>query len=340
MYPADNAPEPRDNATTAAVDWFTIDLPMECKADSTEQDPFDDTEASGEPTADKRKDALGQILSYAELIFKRQHRMFFFMLIFLGDFVRVARFDHSGVFVTRKFNYKTHDSPLSDFLCQYSQMSAPARGYDPTVSRIVPGSALYESMITRADRVDDNDPYDYVRELFQRSLNKKWPWWRLEIHTQPTNGRGRRARKTHVRRFAVGMPHFQAPGVAGRGTRGYVALPLNAAGKIAKDAKFVYLKDAWRVDHAGIDQEGITLKFLNDRNIRYVPTLICHGDLPGQVTASQDHWQAFHPLEDKPRLKRHHHYRLAVKEVGLPLEDFKERSSELCSALYCCLLGT
>ena len=338
LYPTRDAPEHCHNATTPTTDWYNIEIPMECKADSIEHDPFNDTEASGEPTTDRGKVALSRILSHAELVFRCQQRMFFFMLIFLGDFVRVARFDRSGIFVTRKFNYKAQGSPLSDFLYQYSRMSASERGHDPTASRIVPGSTLYDSMITRANRVNPEDPYDYVRELFKRSLNKKWPWWQLEIHTQSTNGRSRGVRRARVHRFVVGMPHFQAPEVAGRGTRGYVALPLNADGEIADSAKFVYLKDAWRLDNVGINQEGITLELLNDRSVPFVPTLICHGDLPGQVTVSQDHWHAFHPHEDKLRLERHHHYRLAVKEVGLPLEDF-ESSEELCLALYCCLLG-
>ena len=99
MYPPDAVPESSGNTMYPAVDWFNIALPMECKADSTEQDPFDEDGEDGEPEADKRKDALGQILSYAELIFQRQQRMFFFMLVFLGDLVRIVRIDRSSSLV-------------------------------------------------------------------------------------------------------------------------------------------------------------------------------------------------------------------------------------------------
>nr|VWP01527.1 Filamentous fungal-specific transmembrane protein [Ganoderma boninense] len=190
----------------------------------------------------------------------------------------------------------------------------------------------------KAKKDSDKDPRDYVRALFQKSLNPHWPWWKVEVHAHEPHGKTRNQRNhTVVRKFAVGMPHFQAPGVAGRGTRGYVALPLRDDDTIADDADFVYLKDTWRVDHDGIDREGVTLQFLNDKGVKFVPTLVCHGDLPGQVMSTQVHWVAFHQDKDKVPLKRHQHYRLVVKEVGLPLEEFKDKSLELCDAIFNCL---
>ncbi|KAI1784348.1 hypothetical protein LXA43DRAFT_976734 [Ganoderma leucocontextum] len=338
LYRTKAAPKREKDKAFPAVDWFNIDLPMECKSDETDQDAFDETAPNGEPTADKRQNALGQALSYVELIVKRQHRMFVFMLFFLGDSVRIARFDRSGVFVTRKFNYKVHGDILVDFLYRYSRLSDAERGYDPTVTRILPATPLYNAMRERAEAKKSGDSRDYVRELFQKSLNAEWPWWKVEVHAHAPCGKTRKQQsQTVIRKFAVGMPHFQAPGAAGRGTRGYVALPLRDDDTIAKDAEFVYLKDAWRVDHAGIDKEGDTLKFLNDKHVEYVPTLVCHGDLPGQVTVSQDHWLDFHRDKETVPLKRHQHYRLVVEEVGLPLEAFEHKSSELCEAIFCCL---
>ena len=74
MYPCNAVPKPRGNATYAVVDWSNIEIPMECQLDSTEQDPFDDTETSGEPTTDRRQAALTRILSHAELVFQLARR--------------------------------------------------------------------------------------------------------------------------------------------------------------------------------------------------------------------------------------------------------------------------
>ncbi|EJF57404.1 hypothetical protein DICSQDRAFT_174046, partial [Dichomitus squalens LYAD-421 SS1] len=139
-----------------------------------------------------------------------------------------------------------------------------------------------------------------------------------------------------IHKFAVGAPYFQAPGVAGRFTRGYIALPVNDKGKIDDEATFVFLKDAWRVDHPEIEQEGETLRFLNQRKVPFVPTLVCHGDL-GQVTKSQEHWKELHPEVKKVPLKTHSLYRVVVKEVGLPLEAFVDSSFQLCQMLACCI---
>ena len=154
--------------------------------------------------------------------------------------------------------------------------------------------------------------------------------------------------------FAVGKPHFYSGGVVGRGTCGYIAVPLDEKNKpmplrIDKDGKalplaeackfapagtddksqksdfrdvyFVYLKDAWRVDHPGIEKEGAVLHVLNEHKVPFVPTLLYHGDLAEQDTLSYSRWPAYHEKEDPIDcpLKAHQHYRLVVAEVGKPL---------------------
>nr|VWO97253.1 Uncharacterized protein [Ganoderma boninense] len=332
MYPNEHTPVPENGAVYARVDWSGLDLSIECKCHSTDQDPLDDGKDNGEPTADKRQEALGQILSYAELIFRYQHRMFHFMILFLGTEARIVRFDRSGIFATHKFSLKEEGHLLVEFLCAYTALSAVERGYDPTVTRVLPHSAAGKAMRRKANAVNDSDSHDYVRELFKKSLDEEWPWWLIEVQPVPS-GTGKRPLK---RRYLVGKPHFQAPGVAGRGTRGYVALPATAKGQPLKNAKFVYLKDAWRVDYPDIDQEGNTLQFLNYNQVPYVPTLVVHGDVPNQVTQSQDLWPQFNPSVKACPLKRHTHYRLVVAEVGKPLDAFGDNSWELITALMCC----
>ncbi|KAI0719715.1 hypothetical protein C8T65DRAFT_826720 [Cerioporus squamosus] len=142
--------------------------------------------------------------------------------------------------------------------------------------------------------------------------------------------------------FAVGKPHFQAPGVAGRGTRGYVALPLDDnTGKPPLDddgqptKPFVYLKDAWRIDHPSLQKEGVVLQALNRANVKFVPTALYHGDLRGQDTLSYKNWSTLRG--DEPcTLKPHQHYRLVVKEVGKPLSEF-DRGADLVMAILNCI---
>ncbi|RDX45743.1 hypothetical protein OH76DRAFT_930840 [Lentinus brumalis] len=332
MYPTSLAPKRPSNGSHARIDWSNVDIPIECKDAPTDEDPFDDNTPDATPIAEKRKGALGQILSYAELVFRYQQRAHLFIVDFLGDFVRLVRIDHGGLYVTQKFNYKQQGEKVAEFFYRYSRMSAAQRGHDPSAERIPHASPLGLLMKRMAERPENVDERDYIRAAFDASLDAKWPWWCLDVHVLEKEGMAEERRS--VRKFLVGKPHFQAPGVAGRATRGYVALPLTDEGVVG--GSFVYLKDAWRVDRQGIEREGAVLQELNSLGIKYVPTLVCHGDIPGQVTKSQDLWKTYHPKEEECPLKRHQHYRLVVEEVGKPLDQFKD-GVELVLALACCI---
>ena len=338
MYQTGFAPQPVDG-TYPGVDWSRMELSIECKADCTAQDPFDANATDDQPTAEKRKRALGQILSYAELIFHYQQRTWHFMILFLGDFARIVRFDRSSIFATTKFNYKTETNKLNEFLWRYSHQGITKRGHDPTATRVERGGKLWDIMMKKKGSGLDAD--DYVQKLFDDSLDEAWPWWQLEVPVSPPPGKPRTRLHCAPRRFLVGKPHFLAPGVTGRGTRGYVALPLDLSGK--PSGSFVYLKDAWRVDHKGIEKEGDILHELNQAKVDFVPTLVCHGDLSGpeQTINWVSLWKKYYPKADESEcpLKKHHHYRAVVQEVGKPLTEFGPGSHDLVLAIVCVLRG-
>ncbi|KAI8976342.1 hypothetical protein BD414DRAFT_539335 [Trametes punicea] len=76
--------------------------------------------------------------------------------------------------------------------------------------------------------------------------------------------------------------------MAGRGTRGYVALDCETK-------RFVWLKDAWRVHYELVEKEGTILAQLNEKKVRNVPTLVCHGDIRNQTTKSPSVWEQKNP---------------------------------------------
>ncbi|KAI0767026.1 hypothetical protein C8Q74DRAFT_1203896, partial [Fomes fomentarius] len=326
VYPKKGAPKRDPKTRFAATDWSTLEIPIEAKT-SINADPFSSKDPDGVPDSEERKKTFGQILSYSELLFQNQHRNFHFLVLFLGHFSRIVRIDRSGIFATERFNYVNDpDNKLPTFLRKYSELSRKQRGHDPTVERVKPGLAKrMRDTLTAAQKAAaaSGDGDNHVLKLFGDSLKDDYPWWKLQVHDEITG---------KIMSYAVAKPHFQAPGVRGRGTRGYVALPINSNGTLGD--KFVYLKDAWRVKHEAIAKEGATLKYLNDNEILYVPTLLCHGDLPGQVTQAPDVWKDLHPGEVCP-LKDHQHYRIVVKEVGKPLSEV-ECGSQLFKALYHC----
>lgn len=305
------------------MDWSRIAIPIEVKS-TPSKDPFDDNKPDGQPGAAEKKESLGQILSYAQFMLDHQHLTFLFMIVIIQEDARLLRIDRSGIFVTKKFNYKTSGDSLMEFLWRFARLSPELQGKDPTAERVDHASEYADTM--RAKLETPTVPDDYVRILFETSLDKEWAWWLLKLKDERTQ---------KDRRFLVGKPHFRCEGVSGRGTRGYVAMDADDT-----TAPFVYLKDSWRVVHDEIQKEGAVLETLNAEKVSYVPTLLCHGDL-GHKTTSEELWRKYHKKHKKDvpyPLKQHIHYRLVVQEVGKPLSEFKD-GSQLVSALVCCLIG-
>ncbi|EIW54475.1 uncharacterized protein TRAVEDRAFT_131901, partial [Trametes versicolor FP-101664 SS1] len=314
MYPTGSAP-----TASNRTDWSAIELSIECKAGDTD-DPFDDSMPNGHPFSDKRRAVLGQILSYGVLVFDRQHRTHHFTIIVFGEFARIIRWDRAGAIFSDKFNYRKMPGKLARFLWRFSRLSAVQRGHDTTATRVLPKTPDYALMEQCASTPRLTN--DYARKLFNGTLAKDWPWWRITV--QDTSG---------LRVFLVGRPTFIASGLVGRGTRGYVALDLDNP-----DHPFVFLKDCWRVLHERSETEGAILSYLNECGVQGIPSRLCDGDVGEQETFSQDIWRAKHEEEETCRMKHHKHYRLVVKEVGIPLRRF-ENGKQLVSIFYDCVLA-
>ncbi|KAI0663922.1 hypothetical protein C8Q70DRAFT_905024 [Cubamyces menziesii] len=325
LYPVQHAPE-----NTQETRWSYIELSIECKTKDVQHDPFDEAKDVPEPVSDVRRSILGQIMTYSILVFDNQHRTHHYTLIIFGDMARIIRWDRSGVVATKKFNYVQDPLMLAQFLWRFARMSPTQRGHDTTAVRVLPGSADYKIMqaYKTAPKAIPSKPIigDHARQLFVESLDGG-QCWRIRVDDVEKG----------PQYYLVGKPHTQASGLAGRGTRTYVALDVTHRTR----RTFAYLKDAWRVAHLKIDQEGKILQELNSADkggpVSNVPTLRCHGDVEGQVTASQDVWEMkFGGQGLECPLKTHRHYRLVVNEVGLPLNRFKN-ACELVGLFVFCL---
>ncbi|KAL7279911.1 hypothetical protein ACG7TL_006320 [Trametes sanguinea] len=367
--------------------WEDHIVAVEFKAHGTANDPYDDRKPeSGEVDADAetRKKVRGQIIHYAEQAFEYQHRTSLILLIIIGRRFRFSRWDRSGTIVTPAVDYVKQPLLLCEMLWYMGRLSDEALGLDPTAHRVMPGSEEYTQMlraksapvglpdIDHAERESATAPpanaiFRYVREMFAKSLDEAFPWYRLEVPD---------GEKT--RSFLVGKPAFCAPGMAGRGTKGFVALEVGSC-----PPRFVWLKDAWRTQYEFVAQEGAVLKELNDAGVVNVPTLICHGDILEQETQTPTWWE----FKNKPstselptssvspspsvatssrtlvnrqsrssrgtkrraadmeddsdgheecQLRRHKHYRVVVKEIGMKLVEFRD-GQQLLQIMFNCV---
>ncbi|KAI0808256.1 hypothetical protein C8Q74DRAFT_1213922 [Fomes fomentarius] len=334
--------------------WSDQRVCLELKRGEAHNDPFKDTEGGVVRTTDVQQavKVREQILAYAELLMAVQQRLAVFMLFIIGRRCRLMRFDRSGSIVTHLVDYFVEWEFFCDILWRISQCSDSQLGYDPTAERLSPRDADYNEMdrLAKADATDldhkervlgaEDRPQDgfvfaYVRGMFADSLVKRWPRYRLQV---PDGD--------NVRHFLVGKPTFRAKGLAGRATRGYVALDCTTK-------RFVWLKDVWRALYLTAEKEGDVLAQLNASHVYGVPTLLCHSDINNQETLTStwykrkkapvlgqaqsssslsrkrkrqgtdhDELDSSHNDDGDSRLRRHRHYRLVVNEVALSLSEF------------------
>ncbi|KAI0738013.1 hypothetical protein C8Q80DRAFT_1209746 [Daedaleopsis nitida] len=352
--------------------WVDQEILCEFKNGKRIWDAFcDKTHAEAESKT--RTDVRGQVTDYVGYAFSKQHRTTIFLFIINGAEMRITRWDRSGTIFTNTFNYATGEGRaiLRDVLWGFSLLkSNPAlRGLDTSAVPVGLEDPDYDLMTAVSQPcptdisevegtvVEGAGPYTfrYVRQSFADSIEGDTQRHRLTVPTE--DGRDRQ--------FLVGKPLIVAPGVTGRGTRGFVAWDV-------KDEHFVFLKDAWRPFYEDIHTEGMTLRKLKKHDVRNIPTYVCDGELD-QHTLTPEYAQkaaadkakaepeaAAAKGQPKPKgrkrprddakvpsqspfpnpgkyvMRRFRHYRLVVEEVCLSLTEFKT-GEQLLSLVRDCI---
>ncbi|EAU81216.2 other/FunK1 protein kinase [Coprinopsis cinerea okayama7 len=255
------------------------------------------------------QEAFEQAKSYSLIPFILQHRTHHFTVFLFGALARIVRWDRAGFVFTEAFNYLDYPERLCDFLWRYIHLSPTGRGFDSSVQRVLSETPDWDLIQRRADsprNLEGHDVDEHIRSLFQETIRAGH---RYKLHVQG-------------RYFFVGRPHVRS----GR-TRGYIA--IDAADPYGP---FVFLKDTWHILRGDLKKEGDVLEELNSadeqpqRGRKYIPSLVCHHDVEGewQKTDSQDFWYELSRNENaKCPFRPRQHYRLVVKEVGLPISKFR-----------------
>ncbi|KAH9943804.1 hypothetical protein B0H21DRAFT_884192 [Amylocystis lapponica] len=348
-----------ERSKDARTIWARTRMTIEFKR-QVGHDPFDDKKwpEEFESIALDREANRGQIIHSATEIFLRQHRCFVFSVIVFGTCARIIRWDRSGALVTERFDYKSEPRKICEFLWRFGRMSAARQGYDPSVVEVKETDPEYEQIQKKVMNVVPKDAdksekiEEYKQLYFVQSLAPGWLRYKVTVptvddegdedgvdHTDASEANGAAGNshatepastKRKTRSFLICKPHFFVSGAVGRGTRGYVAIDCETD-------DFVWLKDAWRVDLPGMEKEGDILKKLNNKNVRNIPTVVCHGDILGQRTVTQDYKQLEDPNTMNP-LKAHYHYRLVEYEIGQALEEFRD-GYNLVVVVRDCLVG-
>ncbi|OSD00264.1 hypothetical protein PYCCODRAFT_1479349 [Trametes coccinea BRFM310] len=290
--------------------WVAIEAFIVCKPDDCVSDPYDVGMYDRAPYTDEGRETLSQIATYASEAFEIQHLTHHFGVVILGSSARLGRWDRAGIVFSSKFDYKKEPAKLAQFFWCMAHMTPEARGHDPSATRILPGSADYDILQPWKEGKVPLDENDYVGKRFAKTIAAPYAWYRLTVID----------RQRGEKDFLIGQPIICHWGVVGRATRAYIALSVSEPGM-----PLVFLKDCWRIVEDCYEREGDILSYLNEKGVKNVPTVVCHGDVEGHRTVSQTLVEraedAVEPYLDC-RMQTHQHYRYVVREVGMPLEEF------------------
>ncbi|KAI1793362.1 hypothetical protein LXA43DRAFT_885991 [Ganoderma leucocontextum] len=292
---------------------------------------------SDDASFNKHRDrAFGQQVAYATEIFARQHRVCVFSISMSGSHARFIRWDRAGCVVSRSFDTRTDPGILCEFLARFSQTDNAGRGHDVTVEPALPEQEqLFRKAIV-----------EHVR--FQLGCEEEALEKAVSEHYQPGHvtvmyvlRHSEIASEEAIHRFLVSRPVASPLNLTGRGTRGWWSVDVATS-------QVVFLKDTWRIGDYRYEVEGEALDSMNKCEVRNIPTMLCHGDVPDyipseardfthmQCSLSDDLCSApWIPKVDnkKVSITKHWHYRIVLGTVGYGLRRF-HGTEELLNATY------
>ncbi|KAF4607802.1 hypothetical protein EYR40_000137 [Pleurotus pulmonarius] len=257
-------------------------------------------DAPFEVDTDKAILTRGQLVTYAVEICARQHRTHLFLVYIYFPYARLIRFDRSGALVSERFDFTKDCTPLNRFFSRFCRMDDIAMGYDPTVHVANEAEAKFARKHLAAWAPNPK---------LERSVFK------MDVYDQ----------SAQPRQFLVWGSLADPESPLGRATRGYPAIEVTHG--LLDDTKPMFLKEQWR--SLALCPEIETIRKMNKAGVHYVPTLVCGGDLPNQLTKTQDYPSMFNGRIGDKRLDSRQHIRFVVKEVGSPLEHFSSSKQML-----------
>ena len=197
-------------------------------------------------------------------------------------------------------------------LAQDPSVPAPIREY--IAHAAADEYPLYQVLVIRGEESDD----EALPPASPASLaHSDPPSHDNESSSSQSDGTGGQTIPVQQRWFIIGRPHFAADAIAGRCTRGYVALDTETQ-------RVCFVKDCWRLFVEGCTRpEHLIYERLRACGAtKGIATLICGGDVGGsraQQTTVDGWLGSLSSLRPVPRI----HYRMATEEVGIRLKEFK-----------------
>ncbi|KAL7283897.1 hypothetical protein ACG7TL_001169 [Trametes sanguinea] len=272
-------------------------------------------ESLDEDTTGSHKKARDRLMRYADELLLRQHRAFVPILSVFRDEARFVAVDHSGAQVSVPFKYATDLTPLAAFLRRYVAAGPLGRGLDTTAS-LAP-EADHEAFVQFKNRYPVSS---HLHDLLGRAATPGWPTYLLRIARLPLSTPSAPPHNANIPagEYLIGRPQFRSRSIIGSATRCY------AAWDHAKQRP-VFIKDYWRLN-CGLSEHQIYVKFTQGPHpVTNIPTVVGGGDVYSVDFGYQtSRSRMTSTLDGDIFVGERVHTRLMMKEIGRPLESFKD----------------
>ncbi|OSD02556.1 hypothetical protein PYCCODRAFT_1410468 [Trametes coccinea BRFM310] len=254
-------------------------------------------------------------MKYAYELLLRQHRAFVPVIYVFRDEARFVTVDHSGAHFSAPFKYVSDLKPLATFLRRYVTADPQGRGFDQTAS--LASKADHEVFKQLKTRYPTSS---LLHDLFDKAATPGWPTYVLRIARLPVSPPSAPPHDATMPAgdYLIGRPQFRSRSIIGSATRCY------AAWDRAEQCP-VFIKDYWRLSR-GLSEYQVYLKFSQGLHpVTNIPTVVGGGDVYTvdfgyQTTRSR----MTSTLDGDIFVGERVHTRLVMKEIGRPLESFKD----------------
>ena len=222
----------------------------------------------------------------------RQHRTFVFGVLVTSTHAEIIRYDRTGT-ASCQVDLKTDAHVFFGFVACLGHASSLHLGFDPSAVK-VDEDTPEASRLQQALEVFP--PHTRLRSYVRKAFAKThWPLYQVSV---PDKNGSDRQHEFLVRNVTTSAVHS-----TGDAVRGYIAFHI-------RTGVFHYLKDCWRA--VCDDQPPKELRVYEELaplHISGVASVRCGGDLPGQLTRTQQFPEAGDYL---PRA----HTRIVFNEIG------------------------
>ncbi|KAL4244005.1 hypothetical protein ABKN59_010675, partial [Abortiporus biennis] len=321
----DSAQDSNPSMQTSTVDASTFP-----PATSGEQIP---PEPNPYPPFTAHIDYIGE---HAAAIMERQHRTHSFSVVTIGNKVRFLRWDRSSVIVTEPIAFNEDFAKFIKFFYRFARMLPEDQGKDASILEADEKDLkrLYEFQANKVPTlvpnhqecfedafVKNKDQFPVVKVHLERILHAS--------HDQPLQHPS-----DDVLRLLIGAPSTNSYSQFGRCTKGFIAFDLD-------ERRLKCIKDCWRYDENTYHSELEVYKRLREgiKSVPYSQANLAIAEGGGDVVDSHKRVQetVTDSFLNKKWAKVHRkflsqkHYRFLIRQVGTPLEKYKNSSRSLCS---------